>query len=42
MDEIGELPASIERRLDQACTDELETWAERVLDAKTLADVFEK
>jgi len=37
---FGELPEATRQRLEQASTDELETWADRVLDAKTLAEVF--
>lgn len=34
------LPAWVEERLDGAQRDELESWADRVLEAKTLEDVF--
>lgn len=37
---FGELPAAIERRLSQASSAELESWAENILDAQTLEEVF--
>lgn len=37
---FGALPEAVQQRLDSASAVELEAWAERVLDAKTLADVF--
>ena len=37
---FGELPASIEEHVSQASTDQLETWADRVLIARSLAEVF--
>ena len=37
---FGEIPEATRQRLEQAGTDKLETWADRVLDAKTLAEVF--
>ena len=36
----GELPAWVDERLEQASREELEGWADRVLDAKRLEDVF--
>jgi hypothetical protein len=30
----------VEQRLQQASTDELEHWADNILDARTLEDVF--
>ncbi|MFV8749588.1 Rpn family recombination-promoting nuclease/putative transposase [Nannocystaceae bacterium ST9] len=37
---FGELPADIEARVSSASLDELQAWADRVLRATTLADVF--
>lgn len=37
---FGEIPETTRQRLKSAGPDELETWADRVLDAKTLAEVF--
>jgi len=37
---FGILTAEIEQRLQQADTKELERWAESILDAETLDDVF--
>ncbi|MDP3876397.1 MAG: Rpn family recombination-promoting nuclease/putative transposase [Methylobacter sp.] len=37
---FGELPESVEQRLDVATPAELELWSERILDAKNLEDVF--
>ncbi len=37
---FGSLAPEIEQRLRQAGIEELERWAENVLDAKTLDDVF--
>ena len=37
---FGSLPGEVSQRLEQASTDELETWADRVLGARTLAEVF--
>ncbi|MFC3852871.1 Rpn family recombination-promoting nuclease/putative transposase [Salinispirillum marinum] len=37
---FGTLPAAIEQRLTQASSAELESWAENILDAKTLEEVF--
>ncbi len=34
------LPACVEKRLEQASRDELESWADRVIDARALEDVF--
>mgnify|MGYP000671093726 CR=1 FL=1 len=36
----GELPRWVEERLGKASREELESWADRVLDAKRLEDVF--
>ena len=38
---FGSLSPQIAERLSQASASELETWAENVLDAETLGDVFE-
>ena len=38
---FGALPSWAEQRLEQANLEELERWAERVLDASTLAEVFD-
>ena len=38
---FGPLPTEIDRRLQQASAADLETWAENVLDAETLGDVFD-
>lgn len=37
---FGSLPNAIESRLAQASIDQLEIWGDRILDAKTLGDVF--
>ncbi|MEG3439404.1 DUF4351 domain-containing protein [Pannus brasiliensis CCIBt3594] len=37
---FGSLPESIETRLTSASIEQLETWADRILDAETLEDVF--
>jgi flagellar biosynthesis/type III secretory pathway protein FliH len=37
---FGLLPAWVEDRLAKAGADELESWAETILDAKTLEEVF--
>ncbi len=37
---FGALPETIENRLTQASVNQLETWGDRVLDAKSLDDVF--
>ncbi|MDD5037281.1 MAG: Rpn family recombination-promoting nuclease/putative transposase [Methylococcaceae bacterium] len=39
---FGPLPEGVEQRLAQATTDQLERWAERVLEAPTLAAMFEE
>jgi len=39
---FGALPDAIETRLNQASLEQLETWSERVLDAKSLDEVFEE
>ena len=36
----GNLPASVEQRLEKASTEEIERWADRLLTAKTLDDIF--
>ena len=35
------MPSWAEQRLEQASLEELERWAERVLEAPTLAEVFD-
>jgi predicted transposase YdaD len=37
---FGPLPAWAQQNLDQATIPQLELWAERILDAETLSDVF--
>jgi len=37
---FGALPSWAEQRLEQASLEELERWADRVLDPSTLAEVF--
>ena len=37
---FGALPSWAEQRLEQASLEDLERWADRVLDASTLAEVF--
>ena len=37
---FGPLTAEVQARLGEATTDELELWAERVLNAQTLDDVL--
>ena len=37
---FGPLPAAVLQQLEQADTDQLERWADNVLDAPTLDDVF--
>jgi hypothetical protein len=39
---FGALPPAIEQRLEGAGVNELETWADRVLSAETLEDVFQE
>ncbi len=39
---FGDLPDWVENRLTQATTDQLERWAEKILDAITLEEVFEE
>ncbi len=39
---FGPLPSWAEQRLDQAGEAELESWADRVLDAQTLEDVLNR
>jgi len=36
------LPATLEARLAQASIEQLETWGDRVLDAKSIDDVFDE
>lgn len=36
----GELPPSVAQRLEKASTEEIERWADRILTAKTLDEVF--
>ena len=38
---FGKLPDAVERRLIEADTEQLEQWADNVLFAQTLAEVFE-
>ncbi|WP_404360480.1 hypothetical protein [Methylotuvimicrobium sp. KM1] len=38
---FGPLPDAIQRRLDQATSEQLEIWAERILDAPNLSAVFD-
>ena len=38
---FGPIPAELAQRLRQASADDLERWAENVLDASTLGDVFD-
>ena len=38
---FGDLPTWAEERLTQASTDQLEQWAEKILDAQTLQEIFE-
>jgi len=37
---FGELPSTIEMRLSQASIADLELWGDRILEAKTLTDIF--
>jgi len=37
---FGELPEEVELRLHKATLEQLEVWADRVLDARTLEEVF--
>ena len=37
---FNEIPPLVEKRLEQAGRDELETWADRVLFAERIEDVF--
>ncbi len=37
---FGPLPAEVTARMEDADTETLETWAERLLDARTLDEVF--
>jgi predicted transposase YdaD len=38
---FGPLPDAIQQRLDRATSEQLEIWAERILDASTLSAVFD-
>ena len=38
---FGPLPGAIQRRLDQATSEQLEIWAERILEAPNLPAVFD-
>ena len=38
---FGDLPEAIKMRLSQASIADLELWADRILEAKTLTDVFD-
>src|SRR5699024_315468 len=38
---FGDLSTDHRQRLENASLDELETWADRILDAKTLDDIFQ-
>jgi len=38
---FGDLPASFETRLTEASSADLELWGDRILEAKTLTDVFD-
>ena len=37
---FGPLPETIQERLESATAEQLETWADCILEAKTLEDVF--
>ncbi|MGB3965649.1 MAG: DUF4351 domain-containing protein, partial [Planctomycetota bacterium] len=39
---FGALPATITRRVQAASSTDLDRWTDRTLDAKTLAEVFER
>jgi len=39
---FGELPAAVVTRIEAADIDELERWGERVLSARTLAEVLDE
>lgn len=39
---FGPLDASVLQRLQQASSDDLECWADNILDAKTLDEVFDR
>ena len=41
MRRFGEIPAWAEERLNKATGKELEQWADRILDASSLEEVFE-
>ena len=38
---FGSLPAEVTQRVENAKRDELRVWSARLLDAKTLAEVFQ-
>ncbi len=38
---FGELPLALEQRLNEASIGELESWAEHILSANTLDEVFQ-
>jgi hypothetical protein len=38
---FGDLPAYAVERLQRATVDQLDRWGDRLLDAKTIADVFD-
>jgi hypothetical protein len=38
---FGALTPELHQKLEQATTEELERWADRVLDANTLEEIFE-
>ena len=38
---FGPLPAEVTRRVENAKLDELNVWSDRLLEAKTLAEVFQ-
>ena len=38
---FGSLPNNIEQRIDSANSDELELWADRVLDVQSLLEIFQ-
>ena len=37
---FGPLPDEIRQRIEQANIDQIEEWADRILDARSLADIF--
>ena len=38
---FGPIPGDVEQRIDHATTDELLLWADRLLDANRLCDIFD-